>query len=1455
MTRAGLRPAAQRCLGSTGAVFRRPPVPLLLGLLVLAFYAPVVLLGRAFYLKDAQLVVYPTRLFLRERLLAFDLPEWLPHLDMGMPFLANPSNGVLYPLNVLLLLPAPYCVGLFVVAHSVIAIIGAWALLQHLGVRPAAAALGAMAFALGGYMVSLTWVANYMMSLAWLPLVALLVSRSLRRNKLSDAAVAGFAWALQILSGEPQGVVLTGWFVLALVIAFPHSRSPKWRQFLLLALAVAIACCVAMPQILAALELIPRSRRGTGIDLAEASHWSLHPLRLLELLVPNLFGNPIHFDEFLGFFMDDENSPLHRDPWFASPYLGSAVLLFALAGLMLPRQRHRYWVRALGVLLAFSLLLALGRHTPVFGYYFRFVPGARLFRYPAKIFGLCAAIIPLLGAAGFDTWCSQTRKRHIGYVAVFFVMALMVGAAAAPWAGRVLHDFSPNFASTAATKTIRQSIGIELGTLVLVTCLLVLMRRSPKRGWIGPTLGLATLQIARANLGAYATVPAHIYSEPALATLIRASTPSGEPTRIMTDVATLALPNLDAAPGPEQAQAFVNALMKDLGIAFGIGYADSYISSEEGPKYNFWKTIGPYRRQMLDVFGIHHVLLPNDIALPEHYGLRRMALPTPIGAAVYENTNALPFAYAVAGAIAVDNQNMAIKALRDPRIAQGLCAVLDDDANDLPTKQGFGRVGACRTLAPLADRTLLDCELAQAGYVVVNASHHPNFVARLDGTDVPIARANAFVMALRVPAGNHRIELEYSEKALLPGCVVSFCGILIGLLLQLRSRPKPRPPGLSQSTLLRSGARRIRQTRRASSDPILERHPMNTTPATSAVFAQLKSSLRAAAEMYSNVHRGSGQFSNVTTQLFEHARHLVLQHVALQQGDADVIFASPQRAKAFSAQLGTDVLHCLSSQDIGLPLAVRALVVSRNALNRDLSFEQGGGTARLVSKDWVIWAATPGRCEAGTPAIMNVIAFARGLQLCRRHRCLTIEPPAEEPASATDILFRDELEPFSGQELLEKVRQTHLGARVQVPTSDGTRAYVNLDNAASTPTFAPIWEAFTAALILSAQGRQEVVQSVRTLCARALGAPLADYDVLFTSNTTEAINIVARSLGRDSEPNSEPVILNTLLEHNSNELPWRTIAGHTLLRLPVDEEGLVDLNNLRAQLQSYNQTGDHGTQRIRLVAVSGCSNVLGTCNDLVEIGRITHEYGARLLVDGAQLVAHRKVELKRCNVDYFAFSGHKMYAPFGSGALVVRKGLLALAPNELALLESSGDENAAGISAMGKAFVLLERLGMDVIQKEEQLLTAYALEQLANVRGLRIFGVKDAASARFAYKGGVIAFCFDKPMPKRTAQELAKRGIGVRYGCHCAHLLVKRLHKLPPFLERVQWLIIKLFPKMELPGVVRASLGIENTREDVDVLVAGLNEVAANVKSPSSASSFGTRMTSFIQAAIGTVYS
>lgn len=600
--------------------------------------------------------------------------------------------------------------------------------------------------------------------------------------------------------------------------------------------------------------------------------------------------------------------------------------------------------------------------------------------------------------------------------------------------------------------------------------------------------------------------------------------------------------------------------------------------------------------------------------------------------------------------------------------------------------------------------------------------------------------------------------------------------------------------------------------------------PGNESPET---IPELERGIYAALETYSNVHRGSGHNSLVSTHLYEQARSIILKYLGLNKNKYTVIFCTSRRAETLKAQLDPISYRILSGNDIGLSLGVTALAVKRKALPKGPPFQTGGGTAKLVSKEWEIWAGAPDRFEAGTPAIINVIAFARALRLIQQYGKDIFLYPATEEMNADQILYHDELEGFKGKELLYKLRSTMIGRDTPIPTMEGIKPFTNLDNSASTPTFTPVWNAFRQTLQQSEIIKHKIIQETRSICERSLNASPMAYDVIFTSNATEAINLVAESLRHEPDEGTEPVVINTLLEHSSNDLPWRMLPGYSLIRLYVDDEGFMDLKELEKLLGEYNQNGMHGKERIKLVAVSGASNVLGACNSLEEISRIVHSFGARLLVDAAQLIAHRKVDMEACGIDYLAFSAHKVYAPFGCGVLVARKGLLNFSPEELKLIRTSGEENAGGIAAMGKSLLLLQRIGMDLIRQEEDTLTSRMLRGMAGIPGLRIYGVKDPDSTRFSQKIGVIVFTLGNMMSNRTANELAlQSGIGVRYGCHCAHIIVKRILKVPPLLERFQKLIQTLFPKLRLPGVARVSLGLGNDEKDVDNLIQALRKIA-----------------------------
>ncbi len=601
--------------------------------------------------------------------------------------------------------------------------------------------------------------------------------------------------------------------------------------------------------------------------------------------------------------------------------------------------------------------------------------------------------------------------------------------------------------------------------------------------------------------------------------------------------------------------------------------------------------------------------------------------------------------------------------------------------------------------------------------------------------------------------------------------------------------------------------------------------PDSNPTATTGPFDELEQSILLALGRYSNVHRGTGLHSLITTELYEAARSIILDHLGLADGDYIVVFCTERRLRRLEASLrpGTR-LRTVTSADLGLPLGVHAAAVPRRAVPAGVPYETGGGTIKMVSPETIAWADLPDRLEAGTPNIIGVIALARALLIARQRGPDTFIN-ARGPALTPDQVFADGLNGLVGAELLYRLRELLVGRELTVPTDKGEQPYTNLDNGASTPTFIPVWQTFCRAWRLPESAWPEVIAAVRDRCHRFFGAPAADYAVFFTCNTTEAVNVATAAIAA-AAPAGATVVLNTMVEHNSNELPWRHLEGVQLERVPVDDEGFIDIDALEARLRHYNANSNPDSPRVRLVAVCGASNVMGTFNDLAAIGAVCRHYHALLFVDAAQLAAHRPVRMAETGIDLLAFSAHKMHAPFGSGGLIIRRELVN---EQLAAACPSGEENVAGIAALGKAIDLLERIGMDLVNAEETRLTAYALAKLRQNPALRLYGVQDPECGRFGCKGGILSFAIRHIPHNRAARLLAERGgIGVRNGCFCVNMYVKKLLGIGRTKDTIAHLGLAVWPRLMerlLIGLVRVSFSIENTEADVDRLVAVLEEL------------------------------
>ncbi len=333
-------------------------------------------------------------------------------------------------------------------------------------------------------------------------------------------------------------------------------------------------------------------------------------------------------------------------------------------------------------------------------------------------------------------------------------------------------------------------------------------------------------------------------------------------------------------------------------------------------------------------------------------------------------------------------------------------------------------------------------------------------------------------------------------------------------------------------------------------------------------------------------------------------------------------------------------------------------------------------------------------------------------------------------------------------------------------------------------------------------------EGARERIARFINAGHAR-ELIFTRNTTESINLAAYAWGRKNLKSGDVIIL-TEMEHHSNLVPWQVLAAELGVRLefiPVLPDGLLDLEAYRRLLE----------KKPRLVAFTHMSNVLGTINPVRQMTAQAHDAGALVLVDGAQSAPHLSIDVKELDVDFFAFSAHKMLGPTGIGALYGKEALLEAMPpflgggdmikrvyldhfqaNSIPHKFEAGTPAIAEGVGFGAAVDYLNAIGMEQVSAHERALTAYAMERLAEVPLIKVLGPE--ASQR----GGVTAFTIEGIHPHDVAQVLDADGVAVRAGHHCA---------------------MPLHDKLQLTASTRASFYVYNTREDIDQLVESLYRV------------------------------
>ncbi len=426
------------------------------------------------------------------------------------------------------------------------------------------------------------------------------------------------------------------------------------------------------------------------------------------------------------------------------------------------------------------------------------------------------------------------------------------------------------------------------------------------------------------------------------------------------------------------------------------------------------------------------------------------------------------------------------------------------------------------------------------------------------------------------------------------------------------------------------------------------------------------------------------------------------------------------------------------------------------------------------------------------------------------------------------------------------VRERIVGVKQRVPLLNGeTRTYINFDNAASTPslrevldtvnTFMNWYSSVHRGTGFKSRVATQAYDDAREIVAKFVGANAREHVVIFGKNTSEAVNKLARRfpLAKDD------VVLVSLLEHHSNDLPWRSVA--TIDHVTANSFGELDEADFDRKLEQYRG-------RLKLVAITGASNVSGSLPPIHRLAEKAHAAGAQIMVDCAQLAPHRPISIGAlddpAHLDYVAISAHKMYAPFGTGALIGRRdtfeqgepdysggGTIEIVTTDSVEWaappdrDEAGSPNVVGAVALAAAAKALQTIGMTAIADHEAELTAYTLDRLRSIDDVQIYGDPNPEST--AGRLGVIPFNINGMSHFQVAAILgAEFGIGVRNGCFCAHPYLLHLLGLSAEESDAVRRDILANDRRDMPGMVRVSFGMYNTAEEVDVLIDAVGRIA-----------------------------
>lgn len=417
------------------------------------------------------------------------------------------------------------------------------------------------------------------------------------------------------------------------------------------------------------------------------------------------------------------------------------------------------------------------------------------------------------------------------------------------------------------------------------------------------------------------------------------------------------------------------------------------------------------------------------------------------------------------------------------------------------------------------------------------------------------------------------------------------------------------------------------------------------------------------------------------------------------------------------------------------------------------------------------------------------------------------------------------------KENIDDLRKLLIGLDKKVNVDGkGRLVPINFDNAATTPPFKRVMKKVLETSeyygsIARGDGQKsqlcsELYEESRQYILEYFNAPEDIYTAIFVGNTTDGLNKLSNIL----IDNKDDIVITTRMEHHSNDLPWRNKCD--LKYAEVDKNGRVKIEEIECLLDKYKE-------RVKYVTITGASNVTGYVNDIKRVAKAAHKYGAKIIVDGAQLIPHKKISMTQEdvneNIDFLVFSGHKVYAPFGSGVIIGLRevfnekepsslggGTVQIVLDDRQLLLDTPERNEAGTPnlfgaiSIAESLKQMDKIGFETIENNERELIAYLIKELKSFEKVILYGDNENISDRL----GILVFNIEGMSYEKVGEYLSNiRAIGVRQGGFCSH----------PYTRRVLGIkdddLQKYMSECGTPGLVRVSLGVYNSKKEANIFL------------------------------------